>query len=381
MIVKVRPDNLVERPWGGSRLLAHKGLPFDAAGRRFGEAFELAAFPADEEARAHPSLLGSGRTLQELLEADDGFLGEGFVERHGRCLPLLPKTLDVVELLSVQAHPEGNVEAYVILDCDAGASMRLGFRDGVDPTALAAELLDGRRCQEELAALLGDPTDTTRLGVELARCIRARAVDGGLLDLCHAGSAARAVQLFDALAALYWGVLDRMTEVPVRPGQVIFNATPPRLRRDGAPLRAAAHALGNPDQREILLFEVRRPGPTFRAWDHLRFPLRDVDVERSLAAMSFEPTTADDYEVVPRAIAPGVARSVACDAFTLDHLRPTAALELPPDGVQTLHVVAGVMVANGVEMRCGESALVRAGEPLTIEPRAPRTEALRILVH
>jgi mannose-6-phosphate isomerase class I len=390
MIVKVRPDNLVERPWGGSRLLAHKGLPADASGRRFGEAFELAAYPDDEETRAHPSRViladGSETTLLGVLEQrGEELLGRDYLARHGAVLPLLPKTLDVVELLSVQAHPAGNVEAYVIVDCDPGASIRLGFRERIDPAELAGALLDGRRQQEELGTLLRDPGDVARFGRELARCIHARHVDDGLLAHVHEGSAARAVELFHALARLYWRVLDLMTEVPVRPGQVIFNATPPRLRRTGQPLQAAPHALGNPDAREILLFEVRRPGPTLRAWDHVRFPLRPVDVERALAAMDFQPTTAADYEVTPQPVGAGIARSVEDAAFVVDHLRPAPLVELIPTGVQTLHALAGTVfvVADDadVELRRGESALVGRGCMVTIEAMpGPPPEVLRVLV-
>ena len=45
---------------------------------------------------------------------------------------------------------------------------------------------------------------------------------------------------------------------------------------------AEVHALGNPEGREILALEIRRPGPTFRAWDNVRFPVRDVDVDAAL---------------------------------------------------------------------------------------------------
>ena len=58
--------------------------------------------------------------------------GADFVARHGKRWPLLPKTLAVAELLSVQAHPPGNTEVYVIIAADAGATIRLGFKTDVD---------------------------------------------------------------------------------------------------------------------------------------------------------------------------------------------------------------------------------------------------------
>ena len=58
-LLKPRSDNLVERPWGGTRLRAFKGLETHdpRAGRTFGESFELAADDGDDEARRHPSIL------------------------------------------------------------------------------------------------------------------------------------------------------------------------------------------------------------------------------------------------------------------------------------------------------------------------------------
>ena len=108
-------DNLVARPWGGQRLPIFKGLP-PTPQQRWGEAFEICAFACDEEANAHPSIVRladrSEISLPELLAAaGSAILGEQLIAIHGCQLPLLPKTLDLSELLSVQAHPEGFAEA------------------------------------------------------------------------------------------------------------------------------------------------------------------------------------------------------------------------------------------------------------------------------
>ena len=113
-------------------------------GRPFGESFEISADDGDDEARLHPSVLaladGSTITLPALLAVHaDALLGEAFVQRYGRRFPLLPKLLDVAELLSVQAHPPGNTEVYVIVDAEPGATIRLGFAVDVDAGIWTAE--------------------------------------------------------------------------------------------------------------------------------------------------------------------------------------------------------------------------------------------------
>ena len=139
-----RNDNLVARPWAGQQLCTYKGLQSDPQ-HRWGEAFEICAFADDEEAHAHPSIIqladGSEIVLPELLAAaGPAILGEDLVATHGCQLPLLPKTLDVGELLSVQAHPEGLTEAYVIIEAEEGATIRLGFKRDVDPADLGPRL-------------------------------------------------------------------------------------------------------------------------------------------------------------------------------------------------------------------------------------------------
>ena len=161
-LLKPQRDNLVERPWGGNRLCAFKNLdsPACASGRTFGESFEIAADDADAEAKLYPSVVrladGSAITLSALLAAHaDGLLGEAFVSRYGRKFPLLPKLLDVAELLSVQAHPPGNTEVYVIVDAEPGATIRLGFAADVDAATFVAKCAAGRRDQQRLLELLG----------------------------------------------------------------------------------------------------------------------------------------------------------------------------------------------------------------------------------
>ena len=131
------------------------------------------------------------------------------------------------------------------------------------------------------------------------------------------------------------------------------------------------HALGNPEKREILALEIRRPGPTFRAWDNVRFPLRNVDVDAAIAALNLRGTTAADFIVEPQAVRgrPGVYRSVDSRYFRVEHLRPTrdVAVTVPSEPPHSLHVISGeidVAAEDGRNIGAlarGDSALVPIG--------------------
>jgi len=378
-------DNFVERPWGGAALQRHKRQAAAAAGdaRRFGEAFEIAAFDADREAAQYPSRLrlsdGSEISLAELLaEHGEEILGRRFIERYGRCFPLLPKTLNIRELLSVQGHPPGHTELYIIIDAEPGATLRLGFREDVDAAEMAAALKHGLARQRELLASLGARLDTALLHERLGPWFAAREAEPAALETALAewlpgpddwpGVAA----ILAELKTLYWRVLDSLNTIPAIPGQVIHNATPARI---AGPARrvvgAEVHALGNPEGREILALEIRRPGPTFRAWDNVRFPVRDVDVDAALAALSLSSTTSEDFLVEPEALAdrPGVYVSVDSEQFRVEHLRPGADLEIdvPAEQPHSLHVLSGEIALRAADGRTigrlgrGDSALVPIG--------------------
>jgi hypothetical protein len=160
------------------------------------------------------------------------------------------------------------------------------------------------------------------------------------------------------LAKICRSALDALNEIPVAPGQVIVNAT-----RDGH--SADVHALGNPQGRGILLFEVRRTGPTFRLWDHARVPLRPLDIDRALATVDGRRRDPESFFVVPQSMGPGVLRSVDCHAFTAVHLRPRlgARVSRPAmQGLRTVHVLGGAVVVDpgSTALGRGESAIIPA---------------------
>lgn len=360
-IIRLDPTNFVERPWGGLRMLGYKGcLPLPdqkrITGLGVGEAFETAACDSDEESRSHPSvaLLGDGSRigLPELLAlAGPAILGPALYARCGNEIPLLPKTLDIAELLSVQAHPPGNTELYVILDAEPGASIRLGFRHNVEAQALRRELEQGRQRQVELGEMLHQDAALSAfndvLGPLLARreAAPARIANAMRPWLADPGRLDKAVGLVQALGDIYWHLLDLMNEIKVSPGQVIYNATPERVRRaTGAPVAAEVHALGNPERREILMLEIRRPGVTYRAWDNVRFPLREIDIAKTLAALNLGATGAEEFDVTPADAGPGTRCTlVESEAFVAEQLSPAAGhtLEIDEGRFSTLHVVEG----------------------------------------
>jgi len=381
-LLKPWRDNLVERPWGGSRMRAFKRLPLPERDLGpIGESFEIAADDGDDEARRHPSLLtlddGSRIGLPALLAVHaDTLLGDEFVRRYGRRYPLLPKLLDVVELLSVQAHPPGNTEVYVIVAADPGATIRVGFAADVAAGALAAELGAGRREQQRLLDLVAHAVTPDELQAEIKGWLACRTASPAELEATLKPKLGAAVRWSDVAASLtalhgvYWRALEALNALPVKAGDVIYNANPPRVvAASGQPASAEVHALGNPEGRGVLALEIRRPGPTLRAWDNVRFPLRPVDIDAALANVNLAATRPEDFIVEPKAVRPGVRRSVDCEYFRLEHLEVPAggALEVPASTPHSLHALAGKVGVCGPDGRAlgnlerGESALVPVG--------------------
>ena len=208
-------------------------------GRPFGESFEISADDGDDEARLHPSVLtladGSTITLPALLAVHaEPLLGEAFVQRYGRRFPLLPKLLDVAELLSVQAHPPGNTEVYVIVDADPGATIRLGFAVDVDAGLWSEKLAGGRRDQQRLLELFGAEA-ADQLQAVLKPWLARRGAEPAELEaalrplLADGGDWTDVEARLTALRATYWAVLDSLNAVPVKAGDVVYNANPPRI--------------------------------------------------------------------------------------------------------------------------------------------------------
>ncbi len=140
--LKFKP-RLKERIWGGSILAEKKGK---AAGRidhtkSYGESWDLSCVKGDISSVAAGML--KGNNLEELIEVYMGDLvGEKVFEEYGLEFPLLIKTLDCNDVLSVQVHPDdelaaerhnslGKTEMWYVTSCEDGAAIYIGFNRDV----------------------------------------------------------------------------------------------------------------------------------------------------------------------------------------------------------------------------------------------------------
>lgn len=378
-LIRIERDNLVERPWGGTWLNQYKAIPASADDTRWGEAFEIAAFDDDDEARRFPSQIvfddGSRVDLPALLRRQGrAILGEAFIDRYGPCFPLLPKTLDVKELLSVQGHPAGHTEVYIVIRAEPGATLRLGFSRDIDPHQIEDALQRGLDNQQELLRLVDAQVQPAAIQRVVAPWFADR--DSGTRSLADwanrsfPGAGNAAMSILDDLKRLYWQMLDSMNAIEVSAGQVIHNATPDRLVSGDSVPSAEVHALGNPEGLEVLALEIRRPGPTFRAWDNVRFPQRQVDVAAAIRALNLRATTADEFlaDKRPTPGREGALVSVDSDYFRVEHLlpeagRPVAQPSAEPHSLHCIHGDVGIFADDGRAIGTltkGESALVPA---------------------
>ena len=136
--LKFKP-RLKERIWGGSVLIDKKGK---STGRidptkKYGESWDLSCVKGDISKVASGML--KGNNLEELIEVYMGDLvGEKVFEQCGLEFPLLIKTLDCNDVLSVQVHPDdelaserhnslGKTEMWYVTSCEDGAAIYIGF--------------------------------------------------------------------------------------------------------------------------------------------------------------------------------------------------------------------------------------------------------------
>ncbi len=139
--IKFTP-RLKERLWGGKELLAKakagkaKNINPNTA---YGESWELSAVPGDISVVANGML--KRNNLEEIIEVYMGSLiGDKVFEKYGLTFPLLIKSLDCHDVLSVQVHPDdelaaerhnsyGKTEMWYVVAAEEGASLYVGFKD------------------------------------------------------------------------------------------------------------------------------------------------------------------------------------------------------------------------------------------------------------
>lgn len=146
-------------PWGGDALegLFGRQLP----DKRTGESLEISALSGlssqDEE----------GNTLPELIQKH----GENLVGRYAdQPFPLLLKLISARDLLSVQVHPDdayakehenklGKTEAWIIVDCEKGAELVFGVKEGTSMDELEKASLKGAAIEKLLERVKIKPGD------------------------------------------------------------------------------------------------------------------------------------------------------------------------------------------------------------------------------
>lgn len=123
---------LKERVWGG-----------DKFGQSAGESWEISGFE-DESSLISNGFL-EGNALYDIIETYMGdIVGDDIYKHYGNEFPLLIKTLDINERLSIQVHPDdetaydrhnsyGKCEAWYILDAKPESVIYMGFNRDMDP--------------------------------------------------------------------------------------------------------------------------------------------------------------------------------------------------------------------------------------------------------
>lgn len=129
--------------WGGQNLVkAGRDLPQGVEpGTPVGESWEVSGVDGSVSVVTNGFL--ESNDLQELIEVYMGDLvGEKIYEKYGLEFPVLIKFIDARDVLSVQVHPDdelseerhgqrGKTEMWYVVDCEPGASLYVGFKEGV----------------------------------------------------------------------------------------------------------------------------------------------------------------------------------------------------------------------------------------------------------
>src|SRR3989440_4011381 len=126
---------------GGKRISALRGGAVTCGERRTVEwSGSMTAITSDPERGR--SRLADGTLLYDAVTTDpESWLGTEHVKAYGPSTEVLVKLLDAGQRLPVHLHPDrafarrhlglphGKTEAWIVLDADAGAGVRLGFAD------------------------------------------------------------------------------------------------------------------------------------------------------------------------------------------------------------------------------------------------------------
>ena len=133
---------LQEVIWGGQEFLANvksgKGVRI-APDKLYGESWDISAVSGNTSVVANGFL--KRNNLEEIIEVYMGnLIGDKVYDRYGLTFPLLVKTLDCNDVLSVQVHPDdelakerhnsyGKTEMWYVIGAEPGAYLYIGFKD------------------------------------------------------------------------------------------------------------------------------------------------------------------------------------------------------------------------------------------------------------
>jgi mannose-6-phosphate isomerase len=155
----------MERVWGGRELERVYGRNLPNATSPFGESWEVVDRPEAQSMVIEGPLAGC--SLHELWTERRGeIFGEGFPDFPR--FPILIKVLDARDDLSIQVHPpadlaaslggEPKTEMWYIADCDAGAKLYVGLKNGVTRADFEAAISAGTvaECVHAITPQTGD---------------------------------------------------------------------------------------------------------------------------------------------------------------------------------------------------------------------------------
>ncbi len=148
-VITFKPEYM-ERVWGGRELERVYGRNLPDPAKPFGESWEIV--DREEAQSIVEDGLFAGRSLHELwTQHREEIFGAGY-EKSPR-FPILIKILDARDDLSIQVHPpaqlaaqlggEPKTEMWYIADCDSGAKLYVGLKNGVTKTDLADAIESG----------------------------------------------------------------------------------------------------------------------------------------------------------------------------------------------------------------------------------------------
>ncbi len=140
----------MERVWGGRKLETLYARTLPDPKQPFGEAWEIV--DRENEQSVVDEGKWSGTTLHDLwVNHREEIFGKGFQD-HPR-FPMLIKVLDSHDDLSIQVHPPAHLvadlggkpktEMWFIADCDPGAKLYVGLKNGVTRADFEQSIADG----------------------------------------------------------------------------------------------------------------------------------------------------------------------------------------------------------------------------------------------